>query len=62
MATRLNGCGIDKMGDETSSSSINALREVTAAASNSLGLFSDDIVENLSNIDEEVLAELSKSH
>ena len=48
---------------ETSSSSIDALREVTAAASNSLGLFSDDIVENfLSDIDEEALAEVSESH
>ena len=48
---------------ETSSSSINSLRKVTAAASNSLGLFSDDIVEKLlSNIDEEALAEVSESH
>ena len=37
--------------------SINTLREVTAAASNSLGLFNDDIVENfISDIDEEALA------
>ena len=39
----------------------NILREVRAAANNSLGLFSDDIVENfLKNIDEEALAELSE--
>ena len=44
------------------SSSINAFEEVTAAASNSLGLFSDDIVKKvLSDIDE-VRAELSESH
>ena len=48
---------------ETSNSSIDALREMTGAASNSLGLFSDDIDENiLSDIDEEALAEVSESH
>ena len=40
----------------------NVLREVRAAASNSLSLFSDDIVGNfLKDMDEEALAELSDS-
>ena len=38
------------------------LREVRAAASNSIGLFSDDIVNDfITDVDERALAELSKT-
>ena len=42
--------------------SVDVLDEVTAAAHNPLGLFSEDIVEDfLRDIDEEALAELSET-